>query len=270
MHRLPYINSVYTSLPPSGWMLARIFPSAVFYLHLVLIVWRAGMQAREGRHGDEQWIESSFQVLNRLERAGVRVEISGVETLERLPGPVVFVGNHMSMMETMILPVIIQPMTPVTFVIKQSLLEYPVFKHVMRSRNPIAVSRSNPRQDLKTVLEEGGARLRDGVSVIVFPQTTRSHSFDRQQMSSIGVKLAKKAGVPVVPIALKTDCWSNGSLVKDCGRLDPSKTAYFRLGEALTVEGKGDAEQEAICDFIDKALHEWAQREEAKVGRQTG
>jgi len=205
-------------------MLERAFPSLVFYFHLVLIVWRAGMQAKKGRYSDRQWVESSFEVLNRLERAGIRMEISGVETLERLPGPVVFVANHMSMMETMILPVIIQPVTPITYVIKQSLLEYPVFKYVMRSRNPIAVSRSNPRQDLKTVLEEGVARLGDGVSVIVFPQTTRSHSFDRQQMSSIGVKLAKRAGVPVVPIALKTDCWNNGSLVKDCGRLDPSKT----------------------------------------------
>jgi 1-acyl-sn-glycerol-3-phosphate acyltransferase len=267
MHRLPYINAVYTSLPPSGWMLERAFPSLVFYFHLVLIVWRAGMQAKKGRYSDRQWVESSFEVLNRLERAGIRMEISGVETLERLPGPVVFVANHMSMMETMILPVIIQPVTPITYVIKQSLLEYPVFKYVMRSRNPIAVSRSNPRQDLKTVLEEGGARLGDGVSVIVFPQTTRSHSFDRQQMSSIGVKLAKRAGVPVVPIALKTDCWNNGSLVKDCGRLDPSKTAYFRLGDAITVEGKGDAEQEAICDFIEKALQEWGcERECACAG----
>lgn len=261
MHRLPYTNSVYTSLPPSGWALERIFPSLAFYFHLVLIVCRAGMRARKGQYSDEQWIESSFEVLGRLERAGIRVVILGVETLERLPGPVVFVGNHMSMMETMILPVIIQPVTPVTYVIKQSLLEYPVFKHVMRSRNPIAVSRSNPRQDLKTVLDEGGARLRDGVSVIVFPQTTRSHFFDRQQMSSIGVKLAKKAGVPVVPIALKTDCWNNGSLIKDCGRLDPAKTAYFKIGKVINVEGKGEREQEAICDFIEKALHEWAQKE---------
>jgi 1-acyl-sn-glycerol-3-phosphate acyltransferase len=258
MHRIPYINAVYTSLPQSGGMFARVFPSLVFYFHLILIVWRAGMQARKGQYSDQQWVESSFQVFSRLERAGIRVEISGVETLEMLSGPVVFVGNHMSMMETMILPMIIQPVTPVTYVIKQSLLEYPVFKYIMRSRNPIAVSRSNPRQDLKTVLEEGSARLRAGVSVIVFPQTTRSHSFDRQQMSSIGVKLAKKAGVPVVPIALKSDCWNNGSLVKDCGRLDPSKTAYFRFGKAITVEGKGDAEQEATCDFIEKALQQWA------------
>lgn len=213
--------------------------------------------ALRGVYGDERWIESSLKVLRRLERAGIRVDISGVENLEHLPGPVVFVGNHMSMMETMVLPLIIQPLVPVTYVIKQSLLEYPVFKYVMRSRNPIAVTRVNPRQDLKIVLEEGGDRLGKGISVIVFPQTTRSHSFDRQQMSSIGVKLAKKAGVPVVPIALRTDCWKNGRLLKDCGRLDPSRAAYFKIGSPLVVEGKGDAEQDAICDFIEKALREW-------------
>lgn len=220
-----------------------------------------------GVYSDECWIESSLQVLDRLERAGIRVDISGVENLERLPGPVVFVGNHMSMMETMVLPLIIQPLVPVTYVIKQSLLEYPVFKHVMRSRNPIAVTRVNPRQDLKIVLEEGGGRLGKGISVIVFPQTTRSHVFDRQQMSSIGVKLAKKAGVPVVPIALRTDCWRNGTLVKDCGRLDPSRTAYFKIGAPMVVEGKGDVEQETICAFIENSLREWGADEKELATR---
>ena len=61
----------------------------------------------------------------------------------------------MSMMETLILPVMVQPIKPVTFVVKETLLSYPVFKHIMLSRNPIAVTRTNPRQDLKTVLNEG-------------------------------------------------------------------------------------------------------------------
>lgn len=267
MQRLPYSNHVYTTIPGKGSWFDRLFPSLVFYCHLMGIVWRAGRLAARGRYGDELWIESSLQVLGRLERAGIKVEISGVENLERLSGPVVFIGNHMSMMETMVLPLIIQPVLPVTFVVKQSLLEYPVFKHVMRSRNPIAVTRHNPRQDLKIVMEEGGHRLGEGISVIVFPQTTRSHTFDRQQMSSIGVKLAKRAGVPVVPIALKTDCWSNGSVIKDCGRLAPAKMAYFSFGSAIPVVGKGDAEQGAVCDFIEQALRGWEARERAGSAR---
>jgi 1-acyl-sn-glycerol-3-phosphate acyltransferase len=161
------------------------------------------------------------------------------------------------MMETLLLPAMIQPITPVTFVIKEALLSYPVFKYIMRSRDPIAVTRTNPRQDLKTVLNEGTDRLSKGISVIVFPQTTRSHNFDEQQMSSIGVKLAKKAGVPIIPLALKTDCWQNGKPIKDFGRLDTTKMAHFAFGEPITITGKGDTEQAAVNAFIAGKLKDW-------------
>ena len=57
--------------------------------------------------------------------------------------------------------------------------------------------------------------LRNGMSVIIFPQTTRIMDFDRKQFNSMGVKLAKRAQVPVVPIALKTDAWGVGKWIKD-------------------------------------------------------
>jgi 1-acyl-sn-glycerol-3-phosphate acyltransferase len=162
------------------------------------------------------------------------------------------------MMETFLLPGFVQPIRAVTFIVKESLLNYPVFKHVMRSRNPIALTRTNPRQDLKTVMQEGVARLQNSISVIVFPQTTRAHNFDPTQMSSIGVKLAKKAGVPVIPLALKTDCWENGERFKDFGRINTAKKAYFSFGEPIIVESKGDVEQEKINNFISDKLDEWA------------
>ncbi len=234
-----------------------LFPSVVFYFRLCCIIWRAGRLAKNNRYDNRNWIENSYEVLQQLEKVGVRVEISGIENLTEVPGPVVIIGNHMSMMETLVLPAMIQPVKPVTFVVKEALLHYPVFKYVMRSREPIAVTRTNPRQDLKTVLSEGGNRLKKNISIIVFPQTTRSHDFDARQMSSIGVKLAKRAGVPIVPLALKTDCWQNGKRLKDFGRLDIRKTAHFAFGEPLTVEGKGEAEQAEINAFISEKLQEW-------------
>ena len=47
----------------------------------------------------------------------------------------------MSSLETMVLPAIVQPIKHVTFVVKASLLNYPIFKYVMRSRDPVAVTR---------------------------------------------------------------------------------------------------------------------------------
>jgi 1-acyl-sn-glycerol-3-phosphate acyltransferase len=151
----------------------------------------------------------------------------------------------------------VQPLKPVTFVIKESLLTYPVFQHIMRSRDPVAVTRNNPRQDLKIVLEEGEDRLSRGVSIIVFPQTTRTNTFDPAQMSSIGVKLAKKAGVPVVPLALKTDAWMNGKYIKDFGRLNVMKQVFFAFGPRLEVVGKGNEELRVVTDFIGAKLLGW-------------
>ncbi|TKB27022.1 1-acyl-sn-glycerol-3-phosphate acyltransferase [Desulfopila sp. IMCC35006] len=254
MHKIPYTNFHYlTEKRPQS----KLFPSLNFYLHLFCIVYRASRLAKRGRYDGSNWMESSYEVMQQLEKVGIRVEISGIENVVAASGPVVIIGNHMSMMETLLLPVMIQPIKPVTFVVKDSLLSYPVFKYVMRSRNPITVTRTNPRQDLKTVLNEGLDRLQHDISIIVFPQTTRSHTFDPNQMSSIGVKLAKKAEVAVVPLALKTDCWQNGKKIKDFGKLDVTKKAHFAFGEPVRVKGKGDEEHAAINAFIAGKLQEW-------------
>jgi len=258
MRRLPYCDNIYNSPKKDIFFLSRIFPSSVFYLNFLGIVWTAGWQAKRGVFDDEMWVNKSFAVFDQLENVGVRIQVSGIENVSRAEKPVVFIGNHMSMMETLLLPLMIQPIKPVTFVIKESLLTYPVFKHVMISRDPIAVTRTNPRQDLKTVLSEGVDRLVEKKrSVIVFPQTTRSAEFESGQMSSIGIKLAKKADVEVVPVAIKTDCWQNGQLLKDFGKLDRSKTAYFAFGEPFPVIGKGEVEQDRVAAFISAKLQKW-------------
>jgi 1-acyl-sn-glycerol-3-phosphate acyltransferase len=145
----------------------------------------------------------------------------------------------------------------VTFIVKRSLLEYPVFRHVMRARDPIAVDRVNPREDLKAVLEGGCERLQKGISIIVFPQTTRSETFDPEQFNSIGVKLAKRAQVPVVPIALCTHAWGNGKVIKELGKIDPGKTVHYQFGEPFRIQGRGNAEHEAIVAFITEKLADW-------------
>lgn len=252
-----HYNNQYKSSPVKLSFWSRRFSSISFYLSLFFIVLKASRAARKGIYSDDGWVKSSEEVLQALENIGVCVEVSGIENLRGVEGPVILIGNHMSMMETFLLPGIVQPVKPATFVVKESLLNYPVFKHVMRSRNPIALTRSNPREDLKTVMTEGIDRIQKSISIIVFPQTTRAHLFDPADMSSIGVKLAKKAGATVVPLALKTDCWENGKRFKDFGRINVNKKAYFSFGEPLVISGKGTEEQEQINTFIRSKLDEW-------------
>ena len=164
----------------------------------------------------------------------------------------------MSTLETFVLPCIIQPYRDVTFIVKRELIEYPVFKHVMIHRDPIVVGRVNPRDDLKAVLEGGEERLGRNISIIVFPQTTRKVEFDTKQFNTIGVKLAKRAGVPVVPFALKTNAWGNGKRIKEFGKIDPTRPIHICFGEPLTVSGGGREEHEFIIQFVTSKLKEWS------------
>jgi 1-acyl-sn-glycerol-3-phosphate acyltransferase len=76
-------------------------------------------------------------------------------------------------------------------------------------------------------------------------------------MNSIGVKLAKKAGVPIIPLALQTSAWGNGKMIKDLGKIDSAKKVYFAFDAPLMVKGKGGEEHEMIIEFIQAKLKEW-------------
>jgi 1-acyl-sn-glycerol-3-phosphate acyltransferase len=254
---LHYQNGVYRTAPVRIPLFSRIFPELSLYASLARIVFSGSRLAKRGRYGDAEWDANSIDSLRAFERVGGVLEITGTDNFRALDGPCVFIGNHMSTLETMVLPCMIVPFKKVTFVVKQSLVEYPVFKHIMRARDPITVGRTNPREDLKAVLEGGEERLKKGVSLVIFPQTTRTPVFDPAEFNTIGVKLAKRAGVPVVPVALLTDAWGNGKHFKDFGRIDPSKKVYFAFGEPLKITGRGDEEHQRIIEFITGKLKDW-------------
>ncbi len=257
MEKLSYIDDVYFTGTHKVSLCARLFPSLAFYPKLIWIICKASSLSKRGKYDNAAWCHSSLGILRALEGVGVRFTISGIHHLQELDGPCVIIANHMSMLETMVLPVIVQPVKDVTFVVKQGLLEYPVFCHVMRSRDPIAVTRTHPREDLKAVLEGGQERLQQGVSIIIFPQTTRTEHFDPAQFNSMGMKLAQRARVPVVPLALLTNAWQNGNVLKDFGRIDISKQVHFAFGQPMEVQGRGAQEHQQVVNFIQGQLEAW-------------
>jgi len=233
-----------------------------FTLKYAVIVFRTRKQAIKGIYDTKAWADSSFYIFRFIEKTGGFFRITGMENISSDPGPVVFIGNHMSTLETMVLPGIIAPHREVTFVVKESLVKHPLFGHVMRSRDPIVVGRTDARKDFEIVMTKGLELLSKGKSVIIFPQSTRSIVFNPEEFNSLGVKLAKKAGVNVVPIALKTDFWGQGKIIKELGPLDSRKIIHFRFGESFPVLGSGKAENQRVIEFIQSSLEEWKKDEQ--------
>ena len=257
---VPYHDDVYVTPDTAALPLSSRFPNCSFYWRMCMTLYKASWIAQWGRYTDASWIQSSIDITTAMEKCGTRITIEGFDNFKNMNGPCVFIANHMSTLETFILPAMIQVFKPVAFVVKESLLRYPVFRHVMKARDPIVVRRKDARADFTAVMQGGLERLNKGISIIIFPQSTRRRTLDRQHFNSLGVKLARKAGVPVVPIALRTDAWGmNGlfGLLKDHGPIRPDLPVHFRFGKPITIEGNGKAEHEAVSTFIEDALKEW-------------
>ncbi len=227
------------------------------YFRFFRIVLRSRAMAVRGVYDDAALAKQSYLIIKAVEGCGGKFHIRGFNNIRNTPGPVVFVANHMSTLETGILPALITPIKSTSFVVKKSLVEAPIFGPIMRSLHPIPVTRKDPRKDLVDVLEQGVEILKNGRSLVIFPQSTRSDVFDPGRFNTLGIKLALRAGVPLIPVALKTDFWGNGLILRGFGKLHRTEPINIEFGEAITPSGKGREEHRQVIEFISSRLKEW-------------
>jgi len=106
-------------------------------------------------------------------------------------------------------------------------------------------------------MDKGKRLISEGWSIIIFPQSTRTTRFDPEHFNSLGIKLARAAKVQVVPVAIKTDFWGNGRLIKDFGPIDRQKDIHMVFGEPMTIRGSGGEEHQKGIEFIQSHLQGW-------------
>jgi len=158
----------------------------------------------------------------------VRYEISGIENIP--DHPFVIMSNHQSPWETLFFVYYFQPVCPI---IKFELLRIPFFGWGIRLLNPIAIDRSKRKEARQALLTQGTARLRDGFSVLVFPEGTRVDPGQEKKFSSGGAELAIAAEVPVLPIAHDAGIfWPAHKFMKKPG------TISISIGPAIDTRDK--------------------------------
>ena len=249
----------------------RVFWDRLCFGTRVYFVWRCikvaldmSNRAKNGKYNYNEYIEHSLIALNLIEDVGAKVQVEGIENLKKVKDePVIFVGNHMSTLETQVLPAFILPIKPAIFVVKKSLLNFPIFGRIVSATKPIAVGRTNPREDFKTVMDEGLELLKKGTSIIIFQQSHRHPNFEPEHFSSLGIKLAQKAGVKIVPIALKTDFWGNAKYIRDFGPIRRHEPVHFSFGDPIAVEDINKETNNKIIEFIEKNLQNWGHKKDS-------
>ena len=246
--------------PVSVWY--KIFRRWYFYWINFAVFITCGKLGKKGKLDKIAQIEQSNRNFRLVENCGGKIHVRGLDNLRALNGkPCVLVANHMSLLETAMVHSLAREYVDFSFVVKKSLYDVPYFKHLIGSLDAIAVGRSNPREDLKTVLSEGKRILQGGRSIIIFPQSTRSHDVDPEHFNTIGIKLAKSAGVPILPFALKTDFTKVGKLVRDMGPVNPKHEVWYEFFPAMEVEGNGHEQHKQIIELIKGRVDAWRKAE---------
>ena len=123
-----------------------------------------------------------------------------VHGLENIPeGPVLFVSNHQSNMDIAIICGFIDK--PKGFIAKKELKKLPLINKWITLAGSIYLDRENPRKSMEGILE-GIKTLKNGHSLVVFPEGTRSRGDKMGEFKSGSFKLATKSKVPIVPLTI--------------------------------------------------------------------
>lgn len=191
------------------------------------------------------WVDSVLFVLGRLCR--LRFEVEG---LERLPAEnTVVLMKHSSAWETLaqfkLFPV-------QTWVLKRELMWVPVLGWVLRLLKPIAIDRRGGKIAVQQVVEQGRARLAEGLWVVIFPEGTRVPAGESRRFGISGALLAAAAGKPIVPVAHNAgEFWPRRGWLKRAG------TITVRIGPPIETAG-GNAREitEQARRWIEDALGE--------------
>ncbi len=132
-----------------------------------------------------------------LRLAGVRVHVEG---LEHVPAQsCVFLANHASNADP---PAVVAAIPKrVALLAKKELFRIPLFGRALLTGGFVPVDRFHPEAARRSV-EHAIARVRDGLSCLVFPEGTRSPDGRLQPFKKGAFVIAIAAGVPVVPISV--------------------------------------------------------------------
>ncbi len=144
----------------------------------------------------EALVKGIFRIM--LFTAGVKLTVVGKENIPK-DRAVLYIPNHRSYFDILI--VYTQVPGPCGIIGKDSLRKIPLLATWMDTVNCLLLNRENVREGLKTILA-GIEKLKNGISILIFPEGTRSKEEGMLPFHEGSFKLATKSGCPIVPIAL--------------------------------------------------------------------
>jgi len=155
--------------------------------------------------------------------------------MERVPPgrAYVYMSNHQSHLDIPMLYATL-PSPTIRMLAKKELFQIPLWGRGLRAAEFVEVDRSNHTRAVQSI-EYAAKLLRDGVSIYLAPEGTRSRDGRIGKLKKGGFHLARDTQTPIVPVAIRgtIDILPRGSRVMNKG-----KTVEVTIGAPLAVEGR--------------------------------
>ncbi|MCX2828423.1 lysophospholipid acyltransferase family protein [Bacillus pseudomycoides] len=178
----------------------------IFYLIVIVIgitprLWRIKRKAQtmSPQEKDRLVYKTTNWFGKKMVRvAGSTVQVNGIENVPK-DKPVLVVSNHQSDMD---IPVLLGYLNkPIGFVSKAEIKKFPIVPTWMELMNCVFMDRSNRRQSLQAI-KDGIELLKNGHSIVIFPEGTRSKGREMGEFKAGSFHLAVKAGVAILPVTV--------------------------------------------------------------------
>lgn len=194
----------------------------------------------------QQWFQHKWGAAV-LWIVGARVKVVGVERIE--PGAnYVVAANHGSLMDISVLFGWL-PM-PFKFLAKRELLNVPFIGWYLRRDGHLTVDRKSLRSSVESTNECARLIREKRLSVLIFPEGTRSPDGELQRFRDGAAFLAIQSGVPVLPVGI-------------VGAYDvlPTRSSWFmpgeielRFGDPIPVEGLTARDRAGLTARLEQAV----------------
>jgi 1-acyl-sn-glycerol-3-phosphate acyltransferase len=212
---------------------------------LALLILPLGLPARYGVISHwAKWVESWLQLT-----CGLNYRVVGAEHVPA-DKPTVILAKHQSAWETIAFQKILPPHV---WVLKRELLRIPFFGWGLAVLKPVAIDRAAGKKALRQVVDQGKARLADGMSVMVFPEGTRMKPGQKGSYHIGGAWLASQTGTPVLPVAHNAgEFWGKNSFLRRPGTITVS------IGPLIDTAG-------LKADEVNRRAEAWIEAEMERI-----
>jgi 1-acyl-sn-glycerol-3-phosphate acyltransferase len=181
-----------------------------------------------------------------LRVCGIQVKRRGSENVDgRLPR--IYMTNHQSYFDIFALLAYLP--VDFKFILKQELMKIPFLGLAMRRAEYIGIQREDPRKAIRSI-NRAAEKIRNGASVVIFPEGTRSVDGRLQPFKKGGFNLALKAGCDIVPITI------NGShRIVPKGSLHVNKGQFtMHIGRPISTKGFNKKNLTQLMDRVRAAM----------------